>query len=86
MTTTTQQTWLTKLQPYDYEIQYKKGTDNTAADALSRVDSNLLSILTIQMHSDELLLAVKESWQQDQKIAQLITELESNPHSHFKCS
>ncbi|XP_043474040.1 uncharacterized protein LOC122506110 [Leptopilina heterotoma] len=29
--------WRLKLEEYDYEIQYKKGSENTAADALSRV-------------------------------------------------
>ena len=31
-----QHKWLTELLCLDYEIQYKKGSDNTAADALSR--------------------------------------------------
>jgi hypothetical protein len=30
-----QQTWVTKLFRYDYEIIYKKGKDNVVADALS---------------------------------------------------
>ncbi|GJX75550.1 ribonuclease H-like domain-containing protein [Tanacetum coccineum] len=31
--------WLPKLLGYDYEIDYKKGSDNTDVDALSRVDN-----------------------------------------------
>jgi len=29
-----QEAWLTKLMGYDYEIQYKRGKDNTIVDAL----------------------------------------------------
>jgi len=32
-----QQFWLSKLMGFDYIIQYKSGTDNVVADALSRV-------------------------------------------------
>ena len=35
-----QQKWITKLLWYDYEIVYKLGKDNSATDALSRVDGN----------------------------------------------
>lgn len=34
-----QQTWVTKVQAYDFDIEYKKGKTNTAADALSRYPS-----------------------------------------------
>nr|GEV49633.1 transposon Ty3-I Gag-Pol polyprotein [Tanacetum cinerariifolium] len=37
ITTPTQMKWLPMLMGYDYEVTYKKGVDNAAADALSRL-------------------------------------------------
>lgn len=36
LTTFLQQKWLSKMLGYDYEITYKKGTENVVTDALSR--------------------------------------------------
>lgn len=47
-----QQKWMSKLVGYDYEITYKPGKANAAADALSRVaDSPLLNTISVSYNS-----------------------------------
>ena len=48
MGTALQQKWISKLLGLDYEIHYKKGVENKAADALSRIDhGQCLAISTV---------------------------------------
>lgn len=47
-----QQKWMSKLVGYDYEIIYKSGKTNSAADALSRVpDSLVLTAISVPQAS-----------------------------------
>ncbi|GKB38916.1 retrotransposable element Tf2 [Tanacetum coccineum] len=45
ITTPAQMKWLPKLIGFDYEVVYKKGTDNAAIDALSRRENTILASL-----------------------------------------
>lgn len=50
--------WRLKLEEYDYEIQYHKGKDNTASDALSRQTINNLT-------TENNLLDEYNKWEED---------------------
>jgi len=83
VTTAFQSKWLSKLMGYDYEICYKKGKENTAADSLSRLPAAQLLTLSFSSVHTSLLEEVKVSWEQDANVQSIITQLEGGevvPH------
>jgi hypothetical protein len=70
-----QQKWVTKLFGYDYEIIYKKGKDNVAADALSRKYEDEGSFFSLSFIVLDWLQAIRQEWLQDPKSSQLIQKL-----------
>ena len=77
-----QHIWLTKLLGFDYDIEYRKGKENIAADALSRCTSGEVFSLTLSTISTKLLAAVQASWTTDNNLVELITQLQQDPNSH----
>ena len=65
ITTPFQQLWLSKLMGYTYDIHYKTGKDNIAADALSRVPSAEVLFLAISVIQSDLLDKVKANYDLD---------------------
>ena len=78
ITTAEQQHWIAKLLGYQFEVVYKSGPDNKAADALSRVfeDGELRNIISFpiwlqgqqvqgEQQSDSFLKRVVDNIQQD---------------------
>lgn len=75
------QRWLTKLLGFDFEIQYKPGLENKAADALSRrelaTELMALSVPTaIQLQDIELEVA------RDENLQKIMSEVRADPASH----
>ncbi|GKD76875.1 putative mitochondrial protein [Tanacetum coccineum] len=87
LTTPFQFKWLPKLLGYDYEIVYKKGSENVVADALSRMDSSgeLLQI-SVSSVSSGVWDKVKDSWKNDLDTQNLIKSLEHHSYKGNKYS
>lgn len=77
--TNSQLLWLTKLMPFDYNIEYKKGIENKVADALSRVTGAELLALVISNTNSDILQAIVDSWVMDIELKTLIERLKVDP-------
>ncbi|KAK9672296.1 hypothetical protein RND81_12G090300 [Saponaria officinalis] len=67
----------------DYEIKYRKGEDNKAVDALSRVTGQQLMTMIVSQLDTELLTRIHQSWEQDQGLQTLIQQLKDGTPSKY---
>ncbi|KAL4355348.1 hypothetical protein GQ457_06G015890 [Hibiscus cannabinus] len=86
-TTSAQQLWVAKMMGFDFEICYRKGSNNTVVDALSR-DPNFSgsSLFAINSFQTDWVDNVCMLWSKDAKIQKIISELMRNPDTHPKYS
>ena len=77
---------LIKLLGFDYEIEYKKGKDNLATDAILRVFHNKLCALTLSSISTNIMEKIRKTWKTDQNLQQLITKLSKDANSYHNYS
>ncbi|GJS59021.1 reverse transcriptase [Tanacetum coccineum] len=78
ITTLFQSKWLPKLLGFDYDIEYKKGADNTAADAWSRIERQMELFSLLAVASNELMDAVIATWSTDPILKEIVAGLKSN--------
>ena len=76
-----QQKALTKMMGLNYKIVYKKGIDNSAADALSRRPQSVSQVLAISGVQPSWLEEVVESYKDDIKAQELLQQLSVQPKS-----
>lgn len=69
------QKWLTKLLGFDFDIHYKPGLENKAADALSR-QGTALSLMAVTVPQALLLDEVAEQMARDEKLGAILENLQ----------
>lgn len=67
---------------YTFEIHYKQGKENVAADALSRVSGSQLLQLTLSQAHHGFYEKLKALWETDLVLKNLISELQVNKSLH----
>ena len=86
LNTPIQQQWLPKLLEFDYEIQYKQGKDNVAADALSRVEGAEILHMAMSVLDCDLLTKIQEAYATDNQVMETIEKLKKDPYAVKKYS
>lgn len=82
VTTPFQHMWLSKLMGYTFEIPYKQGKENHAADALSRVTGSQLLHITLSQTHHGFYDSIKLLWQTNPHLSKVIYDLKSDTSSH----
>lgn len=69
-----QQKFITKLLPYDFEVQYKRGRENAAADALSWIPDGHITLQAAFTITSPLIQEIKDSVTHDPHLQKIIQE------------
>lgn len=77
LTTVVQQKWLSKMLGFDFVIECKKWKDNLVVDALSRLHEGDPKCATTCQVIPTWKQEVKNSWETDEEVKDLIIQLTS---------
>lgn len=75
------QRWLTKILGFDFDIHYKPGLENKAADALSR-KSPAVELFAVSVPVSIQLEEIGSEVERDEELSQLLQELRRDPSTH----
>lgn len=73
-----QMKWIAKLMQFHFEIQYKKGMENKAADSLSRVQLGEVAAMVLTLGITELFDRIRFCWDEDLVIKELLRKIRSH--------
>lgn len=65
---------------FDYEIQYEKGQENVAANALSRIQGSEVLFIALSIVDSNLATLIKTSYEQDLNFMAIIKKLQQQEH------
>lgn len=74
--------WVAKLMQFDFVIEYTKGKENIAADALSRLPIMELASLTLSSVKTDILKIIKANWYSDIELTNLIQQVAKENTDH----
>lgn len=69
--------WIAKLMQFDFEIEYKKGRENKAADALSKQVTSDLLMISVSPADHTLFDRIKNLWHKDPELVNVINKIET---------
>lgn len=75
--------WLSRLIGLDYEICFRKGKENLAAVALSRIPSSELLAVTLTLQEGKLMDEIQKSWQEDEQLKEEIQQMSAGSESKY---
>ena len=67
---------------FDYEICYRRGKENWAADGLSRIARVECYPVTVSLLPSSLFAQIQDSWATDPVLQAIITAKKANDESH----
>jgi hypothetical protein len=75
-----QQKWITKLLGYDFTVEFKKGSENRVADALSRREgwTKEVSIALLSIPTSDWVAKLKDHYKEDSLMQGLVTKWLTN--------
>lgn len=74
---------ISKVMAFDFIMEYKKGSENKATNALSRKPDVELLVISLLTPNESLYAQIKTSWRDDPMLQELIARLQTQPYKAY---